>query len=167
MILLTEKEQLETLECGYTSKDRWNKPSTNYYQALKKNRLYPKCDNLYKKWSYFCEHHDKTKELITEEYCILREVDEEAYHTLYSELFNPVSLKYYLGVKDGKHVHSFVIFIDSIDDSAYRFYFDNVTPEDVERLRPLFIEYIENNKIINISEFTKFCLDLGATDESY
>lgn len=168
MDILTEQEQIKILECGYTTKERWNRPSSNYYKAVYARNVYPKCDELYKKWSYFHLYSDKNKDqLINEEYTILREVDEEAFHTLYRRLFNPVSLNYYAEMQNNQLIYSFVVHVDSIDDSAYRFYFNNKSRLEMESLRSLMVEYIEEHPIIYISKLKDFCLGLGATDESY
>lgn len=156
MNVLDEQVQVKILGLGHSSKDRYKELSVGYYKALD-NKKYPRSEDLFIKWSYFKADHK-------DEFCILREFDEEGFYHLYSRLFNPVSL-YIRKMPNG--TYSFHLYIHSIDDSAYSFWFNNKTEQECNDLRNYFMEWFDDHKFIVISELLKECLNLGAINESY
>lgn len=160
MDLLDIKTQEELIGISYVNTDKYCSIDDKYREVLKKRR-YPKQDNLFKKWGYTEIKYNK--ETATESYCILREVDEELFYNLYGQLFNPVVIN----IDAKKENFSVQFLIDSIDDSAFCYWFEDKAKEEVDSLRDKIVEWVESNPVIIKSNIVKFLEELGGIDESW
>ena len=163
---------------NYSKKRKWN-----IYKSLKY-----KCSDLYFTYSltkkdigkylntWFDGIRDISKNekfIISDEKITLKKVDKETSWKLYNKMYNPIIIviECPTGAKftynsNNEELYNMRVKIQSIDDSSYTIWFDKKIFKELEDIRIVIMEYINNQPIINGHELLDFCVTVGANLES-
>jgi len=68
--------------------------------------------------------------------------------------------------ENGEDLYEMVSRICSIDDSSYGIWFDGKTFTELEEIRVNIMKWLNTKKEVNGDEFLKFCVSLGADEDS-
>ena len=107
----------------------------------------------------------KGKLLPRNEYCTLKEVDEESMNHLYGRKFNLVSIFIIPSYKK-ENPFNMKAMIHSIDDSSYGIWF-NWPLAGLESRRLLIMKWVSERSVINGGKFLDYCESLGGEDRVY
>lgn len=102
-----------------------------------------------------------------ETYSCLKMVDEDTYYSMYSRLYNPLTITVMEEKSNlGKYILRCMLY--SIDDAAYGFMWKDIDRLEVDRLIPLIISWVDSvEKEFSAKSLVEFGLFIGAEDNSW
>ena len=111
--------------------------------------------------------------IITDEIVTVKKVNENTSMCLYDREYNPVTItimcltgaKFELNDK-GEKLYRMKAQIHSIDDSSYGVLFDKKSLKELKLIRIEIMKWLNSQKLLDGDEFIKFCVSLGADEES-
>ena len=99
--------------------------------------------------------------------------DAQTASNLYNYVYNPIilSINCPIGVKftyndKGMPLYNLMAKIDSIDDSSYTIWFDQIPLKQLYYIRKQIQTYVDNLFFINGEKFLEYCVSLGANPET-
>ncbi len=116
----------------------------------------------------------KYGDTLTDEMWTVKRVDKQTADNLYRKNINPIRIAIMCPTgarfkKDESGVitnYQMKAQIYSIDDSSYGVWFGDMKLEDLKKIRPQIMEWINDQDEVNGDEFIDFCLSLGADPDS-
>lgn len=102
-----------------------------------------------------------------ETYSCLKMVDEDTYYSMYSRLYNPLTITV-MEKKDDLGKYTLRCMLYSVDDTAYGFMWKDINRLEVDRLIPLIISWVDSvEKEFSARDLVEFGLSIGAEDNSW